>query len=76
MPQKQNTMKYPAGLPSNPRKLNAAPCVSAKVNRFPATFCMIIEPTPPAIAPIPVMVAMVLFGNMSPMVEKRLALHA
>ena len=37
---------------------------------------MIMEPTPPAIAPMPVMVAMVLLGNMSPMVEKRFALQA
>ena len=31
------------------------------------------EPTPPAIEPIPVMVATADFGNMSPVVEKMLA---
>ncbi len=35
-----------------------------------------MEPIPPAIAPIPVMEAMVLLGNMSPTVEKMLALQA
>ena len=37
---------------------------------------MMKDPTPPAIAPMPVTEAIVDFGNMSPTVEKMLALHA
>ena len=76
IPQKQNMIKYPAGLPLNPKKVNASPAVCAKVNRLPAARCTNIDPIPPAMAPIPVMVATVCLGNMSPMVEKRLADHA
>ena len=76
IPQKQNMIKYPAGLPLNPKKVNASPAVCAKVNRLPAARYTNIDPIPPAMAPIPVMVATVCLGNMSPMVEKRLADHA
>ena len=69
----QKTTKYPAGLPSKP--MNCIAVSSAYTNSQPANHCRIIEPTPPAMPPMPVTVAIADLGNMSPMVEKILADH-
>src|SRR5512133_1325443 len=47
-----------------------------KSNRTPEPLLIRKAPIPPAIPPIPVMEAIAVFGNMSPIVEKRLADHA
>lgn len=69
----QKIIKYPAGFPSNP--INCILFVSATVNNFPADFCSISEPNPPAIPPIPTTEAVAAFGNISLTVVKRLADH-
>jgi hypothetical protein len=47
-----------------------------KIKQGTGAFVMIKAPIPPAITAYPVIVAMADLGNMSPIVEKRLADHA
>ena len=68
-----NTIIYAAGLPSKPMKWKVLPWQPAHVKKAPAPLLIANEPKPPAIVPIPVIVAIVDLGNISPMVEYRLA---
>ena len=74
--QMQKTIIYPASFASKPRNEKAAPAFSEYVKSHPAPLLIRNEPIPPAIPPIPVIVAIADFGNMSPTVEKRFADHA
>ena len=69
----QKTIIYPPSLPSKPMKEKLSPAFSDQVKSAPAPLFIRKEPTPPAIPPIPVIVATADLGNISPMVEKRFA---